>query len=136
MYRSDGLAATFRLIAEALGIDPTGSDAEPGLTPQPMTPQRLRNFEFFIEHDLTAIVRDTLDVVTISDSSTRIVPAVGLTTPRKVFDHECAVALADLLDAELRVFPGGHNGNTSHPRAYAAALHAELRSARNHSGHA
>jgi hypothetical protein len=43
-------------------------------------------------------------------------------TPRTVFDQQCAAALAELIGTELVQFPGGHNGNTTHPRAYAKAL--------------
>ncbi|MGH3238951.1 MAG: alpha/beta fold hydrolase, partial [Spirillospora sp.] len=95
----------------------------------PMTPQRIRNFDFFIEHDFTAVINDTIDVAALKSAPTRIVPIFGQTTPRTVFDHKCAVALADLIDADLRQFPGGHNGNTTHPRAYAARLRQVLHNA-------
>ncbi|MEU8308037.1 alpha/beta hydrolase [Actinomadura sp. NPDC048955] len=126
VHRRDGLAATFTTIAEVLGIDPAAPDAEPGLTRHPMTPQRGRNFDFFVEHDFTAVIDDTLDVSALTETPTRIVPAIGRTTPRTVFDNKCAFALADLLGADLHEFPGGHNGNTTHPRAYAAALRTVL----------
>jgi pimeloyl-ACP methyl ester carboxylesterase len=122
VYRSEGQYATFALIAQVLGIDPTTPDAEAGLTAQPMTPQRLRNFEFFVESDFTAIIDDTLDIPALMRTQTRILPVVGRATPRTVFDHGCAVALAEMLGTRLHEFPGGHNGNTTHPRAYAAAL--------------
>lgn len=38
-----------------------------------MTPQRVRDFGFFIEHEFTAIVHDTLDVVALRDAPARIV---------------------------------------------------------------
>ncbi|WP_336211606.1 alpha/beta fold hydrolase [Nonomuraea sp. LPB2021202275-12-8] len=126
IHRRDGLTATLKMIADVLGIDPTAPDAEPGLTPQPMTPQRVRNFDFFVEHDFTAIIGDTLDVAALPGTPTRIVPVVGSTTPRTVFDRSCAFALADMLDTDPRQFPGGHNGNTTHPRAYATALRDAL----------
>ncbi|MGP3959851.1 alpha/beta fold hydrolase [Nonomuraea sp. 3N208] len=122
IHRRDGLQATFKMVAEVLGIDPANPDVEPDLTPQPMTPQRVSNFDFFVEHDFTAVIRDTLDVAALTTAPTRIVPVAGRTTPHTVFDRQCATALADLLGAQLHVFPGGHNGNTTHPRAYAAAL--------------
>ncbi|CAM5744207.1 hypothetical protein SALBM311S_08495 [Streptomyces alboniger] len=62
--------------------------------------------------------------------STRILSAFGRTTPRTVFDYECATALAALLDRELQELPGGHNGNTTHPRAYAARIREILNDAR------
>jgi len=126
IYRRDGLSAAFTLIAEVLGIDPANQDTEPDLTPQPLNHQRISNFGFFIEHDFSAVVGDTLDVAALKDTSTRIVPVTGRTTPRTVFDHKCAAALASLVGADLHEFPGGHNGNTTHPRAYAAALRAVL----------
>ena len=65
----------------------------------------------------------------LAAASTRIVPAAGRTTPRTDFDHRCAVALADMVGTDLREFPGGHNGNTTHPRAYAAQLRQILQNA-------
>ncbi|WP_067177937.1 alpha/beta fold hydrolase [Microtetraspora niveoalba] len=126
VYRRDGLGPALAMIAGVLGIDPANPDAEPGLTPQPMTPQRVSNFDFFIEHDFTAVVHDTLDISALKDTPTRIVPVAGGATPPAVFDRRCAAVLADLRGTPLREFPGGHNGNTTHPRAYAAALRAAL----------
>lgn len=117
LYLEAGLPAALKEIARILGI--TGGETEPGLTPQPMTPQRQANFDFFIRHDFLAVVEDDLD---LSSCRTSIIPAAGLTTPRHVFDHQCAVELAKLLGTDLTEFPGGHNGNTSHPHAYATRL--------------
>ncbi|NUT53019.1 MAG: alpha/beta hydrolase [Saccharothrix sp.] len=127
VHRREGVAGTFAAVARVLGIDPANPDAEPDRTPQPLTPQRVRNFDFFVEHDFAAVLRDTVDVAALATTTTRIVPAAGRTTPRTVFDHRCAVELAALLDAELHEFPGGHNGNTTHPRAYASRLREVLR---------
>ncbi|GAA4628761.1 alpha/beta hydrolase [Actinoallomurus vinaceus] len=128
VYRREGLAAAFKLIAEVLGIDPSDPTAEPGRTPAPMTETRKANFDFFIERDFTAVIRDTLDVTALRGTTTRIVPAAGRNTPRTVFDHRCAQELATLTGVEIADFPGGHNGNTSHPRAYAARLREVLES--------
>jgi len=126
LYARAGLGATLPAIARTLGIDPTGADREDDLTPQPMTAQRVTNFDRFIRHDFTAIVHDTLDTAALRDVSTRIVPATGRTTPRTVFDHLAAAALATLLDRRLQEAPGGHNGNTTHARAYARWLRETL----------
>lgn len=126
VHRREGLRPALAMIADVLGIDPANPDAEPGLTSQPMTPRRVADFAFFIEHDVTAVLRDTLDVAALRDAPTRVVPAAGRTTPHTVFDRTCAAALAGLRGTPLREFPGGHNGNTTHPRAYATALLAAL----------
>ncbi|MEU8431957.1 alpha/beta hydrolase [Streptomyces sp. NPDC029216] len=122
VHRTAGLPATVREAARMLGIDTSGKDSEPGLTPQPLNEQRRANFAYFVEHDFSAIIQDTLDPAALTATPTRIIPAVGATTPSTVFDLACAAALADLVDEEIRTFPGGHNGNTSHPKAYAERL--------------
>ncbi|MFI7538380.1 alpha/beta fold hydrolase [Streptosporangium sp. NPDC049376] len=122
LYEREGLTAAFKAIADVLGIDPANPDAEPGLTPQPMTPNRIANFDYFIRHDFSAVITDTLPVARIAHTRTRIVPAVGATTPHHVFDYRCAEALAALLGTQVVRFPGGHNGNTAHPRGYATLL--------------
>jgi pimeloyl-ACP methyl ester carboxylesterase len=127
LYRDRGLSAALPRIAAALGIDPANQDIEADLTPQPMTPQRIANFDVFIGHDLTAIVREPLEVADIAAlTDIRIVPAVGRTTPHTVFDYRCAQALATLLTTHVTEFPGGHNGNTTHPNAYATTLRHAL----------
>ncbi|UUU33495.1 alpha/beta hydrolase [Streptomyces sp. CA-210063] len=130
LYLHQGLGAALPEIARTLGIDPAATDAEPGLTPQPMDARRTANFDYFIRHDFTAIVHDTLDTAALKDVSAHIVPAAGHATPRTVFDYQCATALAALLDRELQELPGGHNGNTTHPRAYAARVREILNDAR------
>ncbi|MEV7522694.1 alpha/beta hydrolase [Streptomyces sp. NPDC091371] len=126
-YRTGGLAAAFPEMARVLGIDLSRRDVEPGLTPQPLDERRLANFDYFIRHDFSAIIQDTLEPAELPRTTTRILPAVGAATPQTVFDHQCATALAELLGTGIHTFPGGHNGNTTHPKAYAAALKATLR---------
>jgi pimeloyl-ACP methyl ester carboxylesterase len=122
IHRRDGVAAAFKAVDRSLGIDPAGTNAEPGLTSHLLTPQRVVNFGFLIEHDFTALARDTVDYSALKDTTVRIVPAHGRATPRTTFTYRCAVELAALLGTDLTEFPGGHNGNTTHPRAYAAHL--------------
>ncbi|WP_329415658.1 alpha/beta hydrolase [Streptomyces sp. NBC_00704] len=127
LYLRKGLGAALPEIARTLGIDPGNGDAEPDLTAQPMNARRTANFDFFIRHDFTAVVHDTLDVAALRSTGTHIIPAAGRTTPRTVFDYHCATALAARLDRELQELPGGHNGNTSHPRAYATRIRELLK---------
>ena len=122
VYRADGLATALAEVARVLGIDPVGQDTEPDLTPEPMTPTRVANFDHFLTHDLVAVAEDDLALSALEESAVRIVPAAGRTTPRTIFDYRCANELAALVGADVEEFPGGHNGNTTHPRAYAARL--------------
>ncbi|TDW22419.1 alpha/beta fold hydrolase [Kribbella kalugense] len=116
-YLANGLQATIPEIVRSLGIDP--STGEPKRTDFPMDANRIANFDYFIRHDFLAAAHDDLDFTT---ADARIIPAAGTTTPHTVFDYQCAEALAALLDQELELFPGGHNGNLSHPKAYAHRL--------------
>ncbi|WP_033212687.1 alpha/beta fold hydrolase [Kitasatospora phosalacinea] len=122
LYGRAGLAAVLPEMARVLGIDPAAADAEPGLTPQPLDARRAAGFDRFVRYDFTAVVEDVLDLAAVRAATTRIVPAVGRTTPPAVFDRRCAQALGALLGTPVQVLPGGHNGNTSHPRAWAARL--------------
>ncbi|MET9793304.1 alpha/beta fold hydrolase [Streptomyces canus] len=129
LYLREGLGAALPEIARTLGIDPANTDIEPDLTPQPMNALRGANFDYFIRHDFTAVIHDTLDVAALKGVSTQIVPAAGRTTPRTVFDQQCATALAAQVDHEVQDLPGGHNGNTTHPRAYATRIREILNTA-------
>ncbi|MFF1925945.1 alpha/beta fold hydrolase [Streptomyces sp. NPDC058221] len=122
VYRDGGLKSAFPEIARVLGIDPAHQETEPGLTPMPLTPRRHANFEFFIGRDFTAVIEAELDTEALRSSPVRIVPAGGSTTAPSVFVGQCAQSLAGLVGREVLAFPGGHNGNTTHPRAYAARL--------------
>ncbi|WP_155373781.1 hypothetical protein [Catellatospora vulcania] len=52
----------------------------------------------------------------------RVIPAGGETSPHDGFDHLAGIALAAHLDVPVRRFPGGHNGNLTHPRAFAQRI--------------
>ncbi|MER7705935.1 alpha/beta hydrolase [Kitasatospora sp. NPDC097605] len=129
-HAAGGAAAAFPAIARHLGIDPRHDRTEEGLTPQPLTPRRLANFDFFIGTEFTAITTDGLGPAELAAaaarSGTRILPATGRTTRPTVHTHRCALALAGLLGTAAIDFPGGHNGNTAFPRATAQALTAAL----------
>ncbi|GAA4044518.1 alpha/beta fold hydrolase [Nonomuraea soli] len=120
IHRRDGVAAAFRAVARSFGL--SEAPVEPGLTPHPLTPRRVVNFGFLIEHDCTALTQDAVDYAPLRESTVRIVPAYGGATPPTSFAHRCAAELAGLLGIEPVVFPGGHDGGVTHPRAYAARL--------------
>ncbi|MHA7987711.1 alpha/beta fold hydrolase [Rathayibacter sp. CAU 1779] len=123
-YVAQGLFAAVPLIRDALGIVQTPDDAETGLTAQPLDEQRRQNFDHFIRNDFTAVIEDELELENLREASVRVVPAVGEQTPPAVYDHRCAIALAGLLGTPIERMPGGHNGNLSHPRAFAAKVRA------------
>ncbi|WUS95733.1 alpha/beta hydrolase [Streptomyces sp. NBC_00708] len=126
VYREGGLKAALPEIARVLGIDPARQETEPDLTPMPLTPGRVADFGFFIAHDFTAVVEAELDQEALRTSPVRIVPAGGTLTTPDVFVGQCAHRLAGIVGREVVAFPGGHNGNTTHPRAYAALLREVL----------
>lgn len=124
VHRRDGWRAVIPLLQQLLGIDPATQDREPGLTPQPvLTEQRAANFDRFLSTDCDTLLSDTLTAADIARSGPRIVPAAGRSTDPAVFDHRCAVLLSAALGVPVADFPGGHNGNLTHPAAFAARLH-------------
>ncbi|MFB8172948.1 alpha/beta fold hydrolase [Kitasatospora purpeofusca] len=129
-HATGGTTAAFPAIARHLGIDPRHDTTEEGLTPQPMTPRRVANFDFFIRTEFTAVTTDGLGPAELAAaarrSGTRVLPATGRTTRPDVHTYRCALALAALLGTEPVAFPGGHNGNTAFPRATARTLKALL----------
>ncbi|MFB8206730.1 MULTISPECIES: alpha/beta fold hydrolase [unclassified Streptomyces] len=126
VYRQGGLRAALPEIARVLGIDPARQETEPDLTPMPLTPERAANFGFFIARDFTAVIEAELDTEALRTSPVRIVAAGGATTAPHAFVGQCAHRLARLAGRKVVTFPGGHNGNTTHPRAYAARLREVL----------
>ncbi|MFE3544136.1 alpha/beta fold hydrolase [Nocardia sp. NPDC059177] len=126
VFHAEGWQAALAPMVRTLGIDPVHQDIEPGVQLTPITPERAENFAYFLAHDFTAVREDHLDTDLLRDSPVHIVPATGRTTPRHVFDHRCAAELAALRATDLVEFPGGHNGNLTHPTAYAEVLRGVL----------
>jgi pimeloyl-ACP methyl ester carboxylesterase len=122
-YRQEGVAGAMRKFAAMAGLN--FDDHEPDVVfPRP-TPQRATNLAFFLAHDAPAVRQYRLDLAALKAATTRIVPAGGHTS-REIWTHQCARALAEQLGAEMVEFPGGHNGNVTHPRAFAARLQDAL----------
>lgn len=125
LYAADGLTAALPAIAASLGIDPAGL-TEPDLTPQPMNDQRRTNFAHFITNEFTAIRTDPGCQGLLAATTTDIIPAAGTTTPRTAFDYLAAVHLAELINRPLTTLPAGHNGNLTHPQAWADQIRTLL----------
>ena len=120
-HRADGWRAAAARVAAVLGIDPRSQDTEPDITRFAFTERRAANFEFFLGNDLSAVLADPLRLDDVPRDA-HIVPAVGRTSPQDGFDYLSALALAAHTGVPAEVFPGGHNGNLTHPRAFAGHL--------------
>jgi len=125
VHRAEGWQAAAAEVAAVLGIDPRNQVTEPGITAFPFTEQRAANFEYFLANDLDAALSDTL-LLTDVPRDGRIIPAVGATSPEDGFDYLAALALASHLGVSAQRFPGGHNGNLTHPSAFARQVRALL----------
>lgn len=121
-FHRDGWQAALAPMVRSLGIDPAHQEHEPGVKLPPITREREANFAYFLGHDIDAARHDALEVDDVRDSPVRIVPAAGSLTPRHVFDHQCAEQLAAARGTALITFPGGHNGNLTHPACYASIV--------------
>jgi len=129
IYHEQGWLPAVRAVAAALGIDPESQDVEPDVTPAPITEARAANFAGFLTRDIDTILAGALgapELTALRAAPTRIVPAVGRTTRRNVFDYRCAQLVAAHLGTEPAEFPGGHNGNLTHPTAFADRLRTVL----------
>lgn len=121
-FHRRGWQAALGPMARSLGIDPVRQEHEPGVVLPPITPEREANFARFLGYDLEALQGAALEKGALRASSVRIIPAAGSLTPRDVFDYQCAEALAAEVDTSLTLFPGGHNGNLTHPTHYARVV--------------
>jgi len=129
VHHRDGWQAALRGVMAITGIDPAHQEREPDVHPQPFGPERAANFSYFLTHDLTTLrcaAFGPTEAAVLAAGPTRVVPAVGRATAPTVYDYRCAELLAGHLGTGLTEFPGGHNGNLTHPRAYAARLREVL----------
>jgi len=126
VFLKQGWRAALAPMAKTLGIDPSNQRTEPDAVLPALDDRRAKNFARFLGIDFSAIAADALDPAALRETPVRILPAVGALTPQGVFDRRCAERLASLRDVELSTFPGGHNGNMTHPSAYADAVLAAL----------
>ncbi|QXJ23490.1 alpha/beta hydrolase [Actinomadura graeca] len=123
------------MVAAATGLDPGRMKTESGVTTVAMTDDRAANMTYYLTNDVGELRRSTLgpDEVAIASKGTRIISAAGADS-KNAWNHQCAEVLAALLGLPLVEFPGGHNGNTAFPHAFAARVHALL-SADDHRDH-
>src|SRR5690606_9105556 len=124
IYTREGWLAGIKYMAKVLGINPKTQAKESDAFIEPMTLDRKDNFDFFIQNDLESIIRSAFSIADLIEVAqhTNILPAVGKETSPDLFDYKCADIISKTLNKELVVFPGGHNGNCTHPKGYAGVL--------------
>ncbi len=117
-----------KYMAEVLGINLNTQTREPNAIMEPMTIERKSNFDFFIKNDLESILNFNFSEINLNEieKQTTIIPIVGKETNPRVFDYKCAKILAKMINKPIIQFPGGHNGNCTHPKGYAAMVKSLL----------
>jgi pimeloyl-ACP methyl ester carboxylesterase len=130
VHGESGWQAVVPLLQKLLDIDPVRQEREPGLTPQPpLAGHRAANFDWFFTQDCSALVGNDMIAADLAGLTTKVIPAAGRTTKPSMFDHRCAVLLGAALSVPVAEFPGAHNGNLTHPRAFAARFKMLVRNA-------
>jgi pimeloyl-ACP methyl ester carboxylesterase len=79
------------------------------------------DFAFFLGHYIVGLRRHETNIAALRRVPCRIVPAVGMES-RGELAHLGGLGLAEILDTEAEVFPGGHGGFMSHPEEFARRL--------------
>ncbi|GGR35975.1 alpha/beta fold hydrolase [Streptomyces roseolus] len=109
-----------------------GSKAEPEAVPE-LPPQAAARAErtmaglpYFLGRIVPAFMAYTPDVPRVEALSDRLVLAAGQES-RGELPHRAAAFLAERLVVDLRHFPGGHTGSTTHPAEFGELLRKTLR---------
>ncbi|MDX6280634.1 MAG: hypothetical protein QOH03_1705, partial [Kribbellaceae bacterium] len=124
-YRRDGLPAALRMLAAATGLNMDAMDREPVVVPQPTTGARVANMDLFLTNQRPeSAERERLRGGGGGEGAgkRRTDRAAAGERCHGAWNYQCAEILASLTGSEVVEFPGGHNGNTMFPRAFAARL--------------
>jgi pimeloyl-ACP methyl ester carboxylesterase len=119
------IGAAMRKFAEVAGINL--EDREEGAILSPPGAGRFANFSFFMAHDAPAVRMFSLPEESLFHHSHQIVAAAGTTSAGRM-PHQCGLKLAERLGKKSVIFPGGHIGYLTHPRAFATQLIRTLES--------
>ena len=128
VHKAEGWGAAVREMAAFNNIDLSVADVEPGVVLEPTSTDQAANIEFFLGKEVPQFRRNQFDddmLDRLKTSPSRVVPAAGAASGRN-WSWRCAEALAARLGTPLEVFPGGHIGLKTHPRAFAAKLRETL----------
>jgi pimeloyl-ACP methyl ester carboxylesterase len=119
LYKAKGAGFAMRRFFEIAGVKL--DDIEPGVTLPAPNPGRLRNIEFFLAHDTSAVRGFTPDVEALKAQRAKLVLGGG-SAAREALPFRCAAALAKAVGLELVEFKGAHNAHTAQPTAFAEKL--------------
>ncbi|MFF8833278.1 alpha/beta fold hydrolase [Streptomyces sp. NPDC015131] len=137
--RTDGLGPAMAEFARGLAA-PGGDDRDTAGAPEPglevaLPPQAaaraertMANLPYFVGGIVPPFMSYLPDVERLKRHAHRLVLAAGRDARGEV-PHRAAEALAGRLGVDLRHFPGGHTGLTTHPAEFGALLGATLRAA-------
>ena len=128
-YQRDGLAAAMKLMIARSGVDI--NDREPDVhSPATLQPdsqsvaQHFGDLQYLLTWDLPAANRYKPDLAALRAAKAKIIPAIGMNS-KGIAASRCTMALAQVLNAAVIEFPGGHTGYVLRPKAFAERL-AEL----------
>ncbi|KOT92420.1 alpha/beta hydrolase [Streptomyces rimosus subsp. pseudoverticillatus] len=132
-FRTQGLMPAMAVFAAGLKKD--DDTAEPAPTPAPELPpeaaaraeQTLAGLPFFISRIVPAFMSYVPDLDRLASLSDRLVLACGQDS-RGELPYRPAALMAERFGTELRHFPGGHVGLTTHSAEFGAAIEKALRS--------
>ncbi|MGH3148007.1 MAG: alpha/beta fold hydrolase [Rubrobacter sp.] len=125
IYSSEGIGPAMEKFVVGAGLDHDAPQppAEQTKEMAEATARIQRNMDFFLGHMWLPLGDYAPDLSRLQ--SPQIVVVVGEASEGQLA-HRAAVALAEQLGKEPRVFPGGHSGIGSQPEAFAGRLHEVL----------
>jgi pimeloyl-ACP methyl ester carboxylesterase len=114
LYRARGVRAAMTTFMADAGLGEPPSDLLDSM-------ESNSDFEFFLGHYIVGLGGHETDLASLKRVPCRIVPAVGRDS-RGELAHLGGLGLAEILETEAEVFPGGHGGFMSHPAEFARKL--------------
>jgi pimeloyl-ACP methyl ester carboxylesterase len=126
VFQREGTPAAMKLMIAHSGVDFNDREPEVSLPTAPTgdpksAARRAADLKHFLTSDIPAVTRYVPDIDALTRAGSKIVAAIGETSP-PTFPYQSAVALAALLGQEATVFRGGHTGYILRPKAFAAKL--------------
>ncbi|MFH8409385.1 alpha/beta fold hydrolase [Streptomyces sp. NPDC018019] len=127
-FRTQGLMPAMAVFAAGLKEDGGSPEPAPALPPQAAAraERTLGDLPYFIGRIVPGFMSYVPDLDRLQALSDRLVLACGRDS-RGELPHRTAAFLAERFGTELRHFPGGHIGLTTHPAEFGEALGKALR---------